>query len=492
MSATPAPPAKAWSLPALARAFSLARTQPDEGPAHAHAHARHQHPHPHAAPADVPPAVSLPTPNPLRQSPVPLQPASARSSSFSAEPRHRLRSSSVPGSSRPRRSEFTRHPSWSPVMAHSLHAIRAILESINNDSLDLKTIQRTRSFANLGSAPSILNTSVQKDYIPRLEGLLIDDMAEEDSLGLIKSEWVENQSVASKNPEKVILYLHGGAYILCSRKTHRGITSKIAKLAECKVLVIDYRLAPEHVFPLALHDAISAYSFLTNPPPKSNCKTYAPENVVVMGDSAGGGLAMALLLWLRDHGSSINLQMPGGAGLLSPWLDLTHSMASFQHNGKWDYLPRGLKGKLLNENRSQYYTKDNSYLKNPLVSPLFAVESETAPMCPILIQIGENERLRDENLMFATKVFASSPIQLEIFESMVHVFQLFNQVDSFADAAMQRLCAFSRTVHSDGFVKDSFGRKVVYVFNKDGYPSEPLSQDDVDGYLGLENSNSSM
>ncbi|KAI8610757.1 Alpha/Beta hydrolase protein, partial [Chytriomyces sp. MP71] len=237
--------------------------------------------------------------------------------------------------------------------------------------------------------------------------------------------------------ERVILYIHGGAYCLLSRKTHRGITWKLAKYAACRVLSIDYRLAPEHTFPLPLQDAISAYSFLVNPP--AGQVRYEPGNVIFMGDSAGGGLALATILWLREHGPKYGLEMPGGAGLLSPWLDLSHSMPSFRTNAAFDFLPEKVQDKMLNEERNHYYVKNNSFLQHPLVSPFFS--SPDAPLPPLLIQIGECERLRDENLAFALARHAS--VRLELYEAMVHVFHFFSPVYPFAEVALERLGRFA-------------------------------------------------
>ncbi|KAJ3204606.1 hypothetical protein HDU82_005721 [Entophlyctis luteolus] len=383
----------------------------------------------------------------------------------------------------PARLEFTPHPAWPPALARAFKATRAVFRTANTASVSANGLRIAGALSNLLPSPSVAGSQIRRESIPSLRDVLIENMREDDLGGVIQAEWVQHEGSAGKHPDKVILYLHGGAFIVGSRKTHRTITTKIAKLAECKLLAIDYRLSPDHVFPLALHDVISAYSFLTNPPKNSNTKAYIPENVVIMGDSAGGNLAIALALWLRDFGASANLRLPGGLGLLSPVLDLTHSSRSWQTNGHWDYIPFKLRGKLINENRPEFYANDNITLRNPLVSPVFANESDTAPLCPVLIQIGECERMRDENLQFATRIFTSSPIQLEMFESMVHVFQLFNDIDSFADNAIVRLCSFARRVLSDSFAKNEFERKVTYVRISEGFPTLVLSQEDVDNVL---------
>ncbi|KAI9344292.1 Alpha/Beta hydrolase protein [Obelidium mucronatum] len=312
-------------------------------------------------------------------------------------------------------------------------------------------------------------------------------MDQSEAEGVVKAEWVAWDESAESSPlsnSAVVLYFHGGGYCFASRKTHRGITWKIAKYANCRVLSVDYRLAPEHVFPLALHDAISAYAFLTNPPGELNLTKYNPKKVVIMGDSAGGGLTLALLLWLRDHGAEFGLQMPGGAGLISPWLDLTHSTRSYQSNGKWDYLPDRMRGKMLSDTRSHYYVKDNSFLTNPLVSPLFAKEDPARSMCPLLIHIGECERMRDENLVFVSRVFKESPIQLEMYDAMVHVFQMFNNFLPLAELALERLGMFVQKVTRDEFdVKRSYPRMLSRFSCEEGFAVSDLTREEIDAYL---------
>ncbi|KAJ3066236.1 hypothetical protein HDU98_010460 [Podochytrium sp. JEL0797] len=392
-----------------------------------------------------------------------------------------------------------RHPAWPASVSSSVSAMRFFMNSLNTPSVDFSTFKRIRRVINIGASPAHYRTQIHKDYLPRLDNLILPGMTAEDAEGLVKFEWLsfpedhptspttpdssDATSPAASNDDRVILYIHGGAYCLCSRKTHRGITWKLAKYAKCKLLVVDYRLAPEHVFPLALHDVISAYSFLTNPPPHSNLKKYSPKNITVMGDSAGGGLSLALLLWLRDNGSPLGLDMPAGLGLLSPWLDLSHSMPSFKSNGKYDYLPDKVKDKILHENRNHYYVRDNTFLKNPLVSPLFAEELAATPLPPLLIQIGECERLRDENLSFVTRVFPNSRIQLEMYAAMVHVFQLFNLMYPLADKALLRLGEFAIQVTSPGFTPEQFERSMKRCGNEEGFPMTEMTDEEVEAYL---------
>lgn len=122
--------------------------------------------------------------------------------------------------------------------------------------------------------------------------------------------------------DKVILYLHGGAYYVMSAATHRYITISVSKYTNCRVFAVNYRLAPECRWPGQIHDAVSAYLRLVND------LKIPPENIIFAGDSAGGGLTLATLMYLRDHGFSL----PCGAIIMSPWVDLTMSCDSWETN----------------------------------------------------------------------------------------------------------------------------------------------------------------
>ncbi|KAI8613376.1 Alpha/Beta hydrolase protein [Chytriomyces sp. MP71] len=383
----------------------------------------------------------------------------------------------------------TPHPSWPLPLRNGIRVIRGVMGLLNRSTVDEQLFQRVRAIERVlgATSPTGRGTQIDKVYILRRQDIVLssDGMTAEEAKGSIKAEWVSFRDAASEEPrneDSVILYLHGGAYCMASRKTHRGITWKLAKYANCRVLSVDYRLAPEHVFPLAIQDALSAYSFLVNPP--AGAKKYAPEKVVFMGDSAGGGLCLATILWLRDHGMEHGLPMPGGAALLSPWLDLSHSMDSFRTNARYDILPDKVKDRILTENRNHYYIKDNSFLKNPLVSPLFSTESELTPLPPMCIHIGELERLRDENLAFYIHVFKNSRIQMELYESQIHVFQLFNTIYPFADESLKRYGEFVKRVTSTNFQPDQFERSIVKISHADGYPTSPLTIDAVEALLG--------
>uniref|UniRef100_A0A1D1YLP9 AB hydrolase superfamily protein C4A8.06c n=2 Tax=Anthurium amnicola TaxID=1678845 RepID=A0A1D1YLP9_9ARAE len=291
----------------------------------------------------------------------------------------------------------------------------------------------------------------------------------------IASEWVQvpNDGWEERETRKTILYLHGGAYYMCGRNSHRNITSSIAKKANARVFVFEYRLAPQNQFPAGLQDALAAYLYLLNPPKDAGFEPLNPKNIVIAGDSAGGGLSLALGLAIRDAG----LQSCSGIIALSPWVDLTGSMPSM-YEECIDYLPSPIEfirhadsqvyiefrekaaahtAKIKKQNlgpkiwhdsfdrpdgRVHFYAP-NEGLAIPYVSPMLADSLGGLP--PLFLIAGDGERLRDEIIYLAYRStepakyqgpsynvgkFEKSPFQtptnttLAVYEEMPHVFQL--------------------------------------------------------------------
>lgn len=201
-----------------------------------------------------------------------------------------------------------------------------------------------------------------------------------------------------------ILYLHGGAYAVGSVKVHREFLARLAIACQMKVLAIDYRLAPEHPFPAALQDALAAYQWMFS-------QDYGPSNIVIAGDSAGGGLAIAMLISLRDN----ELPLPACAVCLSPWLNLSYTGEKSNNN----------KDPLLNPALlslyARYYVGEGD-ATNPLVSPSFA---DLRGLPPLLIQVGTNEILLEEIQQFCEKARqANVEVSLDCWQGMFHVFQI--------------------------------------------------------------------
>lgn len=206
---------------------------------------------------------------------------------------------------------------------------------------------------------------------------------------------------------KVLLYLHGGAYVMGSCRSHRQMVSHIARAAGIDALVPEYRLSPEHKFPDAIDDAVGVYRELL----ASGIK---PEDIVISGDSAGGGLTVATLLSLRDAGDP----MPAAAVLLSPFLDATASGESASTRADKDPWFHASDMKVVVE----HYCGE-SQERNPLVSPVFA---NAAGLPPVYIHVGDHEILLSDSTRFADNLRAAGgEVEIEVWPEMWHVFQLF-------------------------------------------------------------------
>lgn len=212
----------------------------------------------------------------------------------------------------------------------------------------------------------------------------------------------------NQNRSKVVLQLHGGGYVGMMHNGHRtfaGLYSEVGK--GISVLSVDYRVAPENPYPAALEDVVTAYLWLLN-------KGYLAGQIIVAGDSAGGGLALALCMYLRDH----DYELPCGIVAMSPWADLTSSGESYNFNYEKDPLFGNTRDSLI-------YNRDyvgNSNAKEPYISPLFGDFAEFPPM---LIQVGSYEMLLSDSLAVAEKAKASGvKVRLSVYEGMFHVFQM--------------------------------------------------------------------
>lgn len=228
--------------------------------------------------------------------------------------------------------------------------------------------------------------------------------------------------------DKLLLYLHGGAYIMGSIATHRQLVSHIARRSGVRALLPEYRLAPEHPFPAAVEDAVGLYRALL-------ADGYAPENIVFAGDSAGGGLTMATLLSLRDAGDP----MPAAAILLSPWLDLAatgESMTTHAHRDPW-FKPNDMPVV------ASYYCEPERF-RNPIVSPVYA---DLSNLPPLYIQVGDEEILLSDSTRAADKVKAAGgEVDLEIWPGMWHVFQVFVHLMPESKLAVRKIGASIRRV----------------------------------------------
>lgn len=213
-----------------------------------------------------------------------------------------------------------------------------------------------------------------------------------------------------ENPSQdhVILQLHGGGYMGAVRNAYYVFAGLYNEVSHgCNVLTPDYRVAPEHPYPAALEDAVASYQWLLD-------KGYYGEQIIVAGDSAGGGLAMALCMYLKDY----HMPMPGGVVAMSPWTDLTASGESYETNYERDPLFGNTKDSLIYVND---YAGDHDKM-DCYISPLFG---DFRGFPPMLIQVGSLEMLLSDSVSVAAKAREQGiRVRLSIYEGMFHVFQM--------------------------------------------------------------------
>jgi len=238
------------------------------------------------------------------------------------------------------------------------------------------------------------------------------------------AEWLRPPSAV---PGRVVLYLHGGGYVIGSPRSHRHLAAAIAGAAGASALLLDYRLAPEHPFPAAVEDATAAYRWLLD-------QAIAPEHIVIAGDSAGGGLTVATLLALREA----RVPLPAGGVCISPWVDLTCSGASYATKAAADPIVR----------RAGVEEMARAYLgatppRTPLASPLFA---DLRGLPPLLIHVGSDEVLLDDAVQLAERAKAGGvDATLEIYDRMIHVWHWFLPMLDEAQTAVEAIGRFVRS-----------------------------------------------
>jgi acetyl esterase/lipase len=223
--------------------------------------------------------------------------------------------------------------------------------------------------------------------------------------GTVPCAWITAPG-ASRN--KVLVYFHGGGFRVGSIASHRGLMARLSAAAGCAVLGVDYRLAPEHTFPAPLQDALAVYDWLLP-------QVSGPASIALAGDSAGGGLALSTLLSLRDAGRAL----PAACLLMSPWTDLTASGDSYRTRAESD--PIHQRRMILA--MAKGYLGSSGAPTDPLASPLFG---DVAGLPPLLIQVGDRETVLDDSRrLSAIAEAAGVPTKLEVWDGMIHVFQLF-------------------------------------------------------------------
>lgn len=250
----------------------------------------------------------------------------------------------------------------------------------------------------------------------RTHGVRIESVREE----RVHGEWI----IPERSEHGVILYLHGGGYVACSAATDRPLTAALARLTRRRVFSLDYRLAPEHRFPAAVDDTFAAYRWLLGVGVLS-------RSLALAGTSAGGGLALAALLRLRDEG----LPLPACAVCFSPWTDLTGGGASVRLND-------GHCATLRPENITVFARAylGGSSPRNPYASPLFG---DLDKLPPLLLQVASTELLLDDARQVHDKIQSAGGVsRLEIFDGVFHAWQMLDGLMPEARVALQQAAAF--------------------------------------------------
>ncbi len=240
-------------------------------------------------------------------------------------------------------------------------------------------------------------------------------------LGGVPAVFIE---IGDTEPKGVIFHIHGGGFVLGSATSSVGFASDLARKAGMSAITVDYRLAPEHPYPAALHDVTAAYQALLE-------RESSGAQIVLSGESSGGNLALELLIAVKQRG----LAMPAAAVLFSPMTDLTVTGDSY--TTKADVDP--------NITAAAIQTRANDYLTDtdpadPLVSPIFA---DLAGLPPLLVQAGSHEVLLDDATRLATRAAANDvAVILDITPDVAHVFQAFSAVLDEGDQALTRAGTF--------------------------------------------------
>lgn len=244
------------------------------------------------------------------------------------------------------------------------------------------------------------------------------------AIGVMPAEWIIAEGA---DPARAILFLHGGGYQIGSVASHRDLMQRLSRTGGAAVLGIDYRLAPENRFPAAVEDGLAAYRWLLD-------EGFAPGSIALAGDSAGGGLAVAVLLKARAEG----LALPAAAVLFSPWTDMEASGETYETRAAVDPLTQRDKILLM----ARAYLGRGGDPRNPLASPLHA---DLAGLPPLLIHVGDHETILDDSRVFAARARAAGvAVDLTVWDRMIHQFQVFAGDIPQAQASIEAAGAFLR------------------------------------------------
>ena len=277
---------------------------------------------------------------------------------------------------------------------------------------------RDRRKASASQTPPALE-ELRADFVPgdRLHPVPDDVLVTEVTAGGVPAHWL---AAPGTDTGRVLLFLHGGGYELGSLRSDGELAARLGRASGMRVLFPEYRLAPEHPFPAAIDDVLAAWRWLRAD------QGLSASSIAVAGDSAGGGLAVALLVASRDAGEAL----PGAAVLMSPTVDLTSSGASMTERAEQDPISTPA---MLRQFASDYLAGADP--KTPLASPLFAALSG---LPPLLIQVGTADLLLSDSERLATAAAAAgADVTLQIGEGLPHVYQLLLGTPEAADATEQ-------------------------------------------------------
>ena len=237
-------------------------------------------------------------------------------------------------------------------------------------------------------------------------------------------EWV---TAPDSDSSRVVLYFHGGGYTIGSIASYRSYTGRLARATQSRLLSVGYRLAPENPFPAALDDACHSYRWLLE-------QGIAPSRICVVGDSAGGGLALSMVIASRDAGTPL----PVAVVAIGPVTDLAKEGASMQERAHLDPIVT-YESSLAHARR---YVGAQGNLKHPLASPLYA---DLRGLPPVLILVGTHEALFDDSSRFAAKAAdAGVQVQLDVWEEMIHVWPFFADILPEGRQAIEKMGAYIR------------------------------------------------
>lgn len=275
-----------------------------------------------------------------------------------------------------------------------------------------------------------LIAAVMAAFGPPLPGTAVVEVRS----GHLRGEWVRAAGV--EHGERAIYYIHGSGYVVCSARTHRGLASRLSKATGLPVFLVDYRLAPEHRFPAAADDVAAGYRWLLE-------KGYRAGDLVIGGDSAGGHLALDLLL----HNGRTGIAQPAGAFMFSPLMDLTLTLAEQRDRRRPDPMAPARAGRRL----VQLYTRGQCP-----ASPRLRLDiAPGTPLPPLFVQASAEEMLSDDaRRLYEMAVAAGARCELEMWPGRIHVFQALPLLVPEAGLALRRTAKFVRSALAETSVRE--------------------------------------